>query len=219
MCDYVNKNELIEPREIFSEWISNVQREIREEYGITFSYNPIGSGSRNMVIRRCDNDYFDLDFQIVMQSIPDDMDWDGDCKEFKDIFRNAFNKYKPQGFKDCKDRSQSLRTKNLNLGFGFDIIITCFDNNDNFYILFNKKDTNGANNEDYEWAIRKDMNKYRERLSLVEGPEMWNYLRNIYKNKRHKHMHDQEPKKHSYQLLNEAVVETLVAFGIKNYPR
>lgn len=219
MCDYVNKNELIEPREIFSEWISNVQSEIREEYGITFSYNPIGSGSRNMVIRRCDNDYFDLDFQIVMQTIPDDMDWDGDCKKFKDIFRTTFNKYKPQGFKDCKDRSQSLRTKNLNLGFGFDIIITCFDNNDNFYILFNKKDTNGANNEDYEWAIKKDMNKYRERLSLVEGPEMWNYLRNIYKNKRHKHMHDQEPKKHSYQLLNEAVVETLVAFGIKNYPR
>lgn len=29
MCDYVNKNELIEPREIFSEWISNVQSEIR----------------------------------------------------------------------------------------------------------------------------------------------------------------------------------------------
>lgn len=142
MCDYVNKNELNEPREIFSEWISNVQSEIKKEYGITFSYNPIGSGSRNMVIRRCDNDYFDLDFQIVMQSIPDDMDWDGDCKEFKDIFRNTFNKYKPQGFKDCKDRSQSLRTKNLNLGFGFDIIITCFDNNDNFYILFNKKDTN-----------------------------------------------------------------------------
>lgn len=219
MCDYVNKNELIEPREIFGEWISNVQCEIKKEYGITFSYNPIGSGSRNMVIRRCDNDYFDLDFQIVMQSIPDDMDWDGDCKEIKDIFRNTFNKYKPQGFKDCKDRSQSLRTKNLNLGFGFDIIITCFDNNNNFYILFNKKDTNGANNEDYEWAIRKDMNKYRERLSLVEGPEMWNYLRNIYKNKRHKHMHDQEPKKHSYQLLNEAVVETLVAFEIKNYPR
>ena len=219
MCDYVNKNELIEPREIFNEWISNVQSEIKKEYGITFSYNPIGSGSRNMVIRRCDNDYFDLDFQIVMQSIPDDMDWDGDCKEFKDIFRNTFNKYKPQGFKDCKDRSQSLRTKNLTLGFGFDIIITCFDNNDNFYILFNKKDTNGANNEDYEWSIRKDMNKYRERLSLIEGPEMWNYLRNIYKNKRHKHMHDQEPKKHSYQLLNEAVVETLVALGIKNYPR
>ena len=95
MCDYVNKNELIEPREIFNEWISNVQSEIKKEYGITFSYNPIGSGSRNMVIRRCDNDYFDLDFQIVMQSIPDDMDWDGYCKEFKDIFRNTFNKYKP----------------------------------------------------------------------------------------------------------------------------
>ena len=219
MCDYVNKSELIEPREIFNEWISSVQSEIKKEYRITFSYNPIGSGSRNMVIRRCDNDYFDLDFQIVMQSIPNDMDWDGDCKKFKDIFRNAFNKYKPQGFKDCKDRSQSLRTKNLNLGFGFDIIITCFDNNDNFYILYNKKNTNDANNEDYEWAIRKEMIKYHERLALVKKSKMWDYLRKIYKNKRHNHMNDREPKKHSYQLLNEAVVETLVAFEIKNYPR
>lgn len=219
MCDYVNKNDLIKPREIFSEWISSVQREIRKKFKITFSYNPIGSGSRNMVIRRCDNNYFDLDFQIVIQSIREDMNWHKDCKKFKDIFRNAFNKCKPQGFNDCKDRSQSLRTKNLNLGYGFDMIITCFDNRGNFYILYNKKDTNSANNEDYEWAIRKELNKYYKRLNLVEGPEMWNHLRNIYKRKRHKHMHDKEPKKHSYQLLNEAVVETLVAFGIKNYPR
>lgn len=215
MCNYVNKSELKHPKEIFSKWISDVQTEIREKYGITFSYNPIGSGSRNMVIRRCDNKYFDLDFQIVMQSIPDDMDWKRDCKGFKDIFRNAFNKYKPQGFKDCKDRSQSLRTKNLKMGFGFDIIITYFDNNDNFYILFNKKDTNGANNEDYEWAKRKEMNKYHERVDLVKKTRMWNYLREIYKKKRHGHMNDQKSKKHSYQLLNEAVVETLVAFGIK----
>lgn len=219
MCDYVNKKELLCPRKIFSEWICNVQSEIRKEYGITFSYNPIGSGSRNMVIRRCDNGYFDLDFQIVIQSIPDDMNWNEDCKTFKDIFRNSFNKYKPQGFNYCKDRSQSLRTKNINLGFGFDIIITYFDNNDNFYILYNKKDSNGANNEDYEWAKRKKMNKYHERLKLIKESKMWDYLRKIYKNKRHEHINDQRTKKHSYQLLNEAVVETLLAFRIKKYPK
>lgn len=218
MCEYVNKKELIKPRRIFSKWISNVQHEIKEKYKITFSYDLIGSGSRNMVIRRCDNNYFDLDFQIVIQSIPKNMNRYKDCKKFKDIFIKTFNKYKPQGFIDCKDRSQSLRTKNLNLGFGFDIIITCFDNDDNFYILYNKKDSNSSNNKDYEWVKRKKMNKYHERLTLVKESKMWNYLREIYKNKRHEHMNDQEPKKHSYQLLNEAVVETLVEFRVNNYP-
>lgn len=216
MCDYVNKNELIEPRKIFSEWISNVQSEIREEYGITFSYNPIGSGSRNMVIRRCDNDYFDLDFQIVMQSIPNNYNWNRDCKEFKDIFRTTFDKFKPKGFSFCEDSTQALTTKNINKGYGFDIIITTYYEDGNFYILYNKKNTNNANNEDYEWVKRKDMNKYRERLSLVEGPEMWEYLRKVYKKKRHDHKDDIESnKKKSYQLLNESVVDTLKHFGIR----
>ena len=39
MCEYVNKKELIEPRRIFSKWISNVQHEIKEKYKITFSYD------------------------------------------------------------------------------------------------------------------------------------------------------------------------------------
>lgn len=216
MCDYVNKNELIEPRKIFSEWISNAQSEIREEYGITFSYNPIGSGSRNMVIRRCDNDYFDLDFQIVMQSIPNNYNWNRDCKEFKDIFRTTFDKFKSKGFSFCEDSTQALTTKNINKGYGFDIIITTYDEDGNFYILYNKKNTNNANNEDYEWAKRKDMNKYRKRLSLVEGPEMWEYLRKVYKKKRHDHKDDVESnKKKSYQLLNESVVDTLKHFGIR----
>lgn len=213
MCDYVNENELIEPRKIFSEWISNVQSEIREEYGITFSYNPIGSGSRNMVIRRCDNDYFDLDFQIVMQSIPNNYNLKRDCKKFKDIFRTTFDKFKPKGFSFCEDSTQALTTKNINKGYGFDIIITVYD--DNFNILYNKKNTNNANNEDYEWAKRKDMNKYRKRLNLVDGPEMWEYLRKVYKKNRHNHKDDVEPnKKKSYQLLNESVIDTLKYFGI-----
>ena len=39
------------------------------------------------------------------------------------------------------------------------------------------------------------MNKYHERLKLVRGPEMWGYLRGIYKKKRHDHKYDVEPNK------------------------
>ena len=216
MCDYVNKKELIGPRETFNNWIGSVQKYIKKNYKITFSYCPIGIGSRNMVIRKCNEDYFDLDFQIVMQSIPSNYNWNKDCKKFKDIFRNAFDKFKPKGFSFCEDSTQALTTKNNNKGYGFDIIITTYDDDDNFYILYNKKNTNNANNEDYEWAIRKDMKNYRERLNLIKGPEMWDYLRKVYKKKRHDHKDDVEPnKKKSYQLLNEAVVDTLKHFGIR----
>ena len=45
---------------------------------------------------------------------------------------------------------------------------------------------------------------------------MWEYLRKVYKKKRHDHKDDVEPnKKKSYQLLNESVVETLKHFGIR----
>ena len=216
MCDYVSKEELKEPRELFNEWINDVQKSIKKKYNITFSYSPIGSGSRNMVIRKCNENFFDLDFQIVMQSIPDNYNWNKDCKKFKDIFREAFDKFKPNGFTFCEDSTQALTTKNKAKGFGFDIIITTYDDDWNFYILYNKKNTNNANNEDYEWAERKDMSGFRKRLNLVKGSKMWNYLRKVYKKKRHNHKDDVGPnKKKSYQLLNEAIVETLTYFKIK----
>ena len=172
MCDYVKPKEVEKPREIFNNWITSVQKYIKKNYKITFSHSPIGSGSRNMVIRKCNERSFDLDFQIIMQSIPNNYSWTKDCKEFKNIFRNAFDKFIPKGFTSCEDSTQALTTKNNDKGYGFDIIITTYDEDGNFYILYNKKNTNNANNEDYEWAIRKDMSKYRERLDLVEGPEM-----------------------------------------------
>lgn len=66
-----------------------------------------------MVIRKCNEDFFDLDFQIVMQSIPNNYNWNRDCKEFKDIFRTTFDKFKPKGFSFCEDSTQALTTKIL----------------------------------------------------------------------------------------------------------
>lgn len=210
MCDYVNKKELREAREQFNIWINEVQKDIKKEHKITFSYNPIGSGSRNMVIRKCNENFFDLDFQIIIQSIPNN--YDG-CKKLKYLFIHTFDKFKPENFGSCEDSTQALTVKNSNKKYGFDIIITRYDEENNFYILYNKKNTNNANNKDYEWEKRKDMNKYHERLNLVKGSEMWEYLRKVYKKKRHKYKDDKDKK--SYQILNESVVETLKDFDIK----
>ncbi len=220
MCDYVDKSELTEPKEVFEKWFNRVTNRLKtKKPGYDFDYILTGSASRNMAIRRCDNDYFDLDYQIILKKIPSNYNLTKSCKQIKDDFRDAFNKKKPNGFKDMKDRTQALRTKNKTLGYGFDVIITTIATDGNYYILYNKKNTNSDNNNDYQWEIRKDMNKYHERLELIKGPKMWKYLRDLYKNERHKHMADPEPKKHSYQIFNECVVATLEFFEIRNYPR
>ncbi len=70
MCDYVTKKELKEPKEIINNWIKTVQKKIKKEEKIHFSYTPIGSGKRNMVIKQCNRQYFDLDFQIILTKLP-----------------------------------------------------------------------------------------------------------------------------------------------------
>ena len=213
MCDYVSENKLKGyggPKDTFHDWITEVHRILRKKH-IRFDCNLIGSGSRNMVVQNCnENGYFDLDYQIILTKYPVDMK----PKKIKDLFRNAFNNSKPSGFKDMKDRTQSLRTKDLNRGYGYDVIITRFDENEAFYILYNDKDDNSANNYDYSWKPRKEMNKYRERFERVKSnPKMYEYLRNLYLSRRCEHKDDQEPNKlKAYQILNGAVVDTLKHF-------
>ncbi len=213
MCEYISKSTLKPKKQQFLTWIGDVQKDIKKNHHIHFSYRPIGSGKRNMVVQLCNSDYYDLDYQIEITKIPSNMDFNADAKKIKNIFRDAFNQSKPIGFSDCEDSTQALTTKNTSDGYGFDIIITRYEDND-FYILYNKKNTNNANNNDYCWEIRSEMKNHRENFKKIKGADMWNDLRKRYLEKRHSHKDDTEPnKKKAYQLLNEAVNETIDHFG------
>ena len=98
--------------------------------------------------------------------------------------------------------------------YGFDVIIIRKDN-DEKYILCNKKNTNencNGNNNDYCWEIRSNDLKFYERMKKIKDADKWEFLRNNYLNKRHK-FKDYIDKK-SFQILNESVVETLEEFNI-----
>ena len=219
MCDYVARRNLKEPKSIINDWIKKVQKKIKKEEKIHFSYMPIGSGKRNMVIKQCNRKYFDLDFQIMLTRLPKKYSKiiSEEAKEINDLFKKYFDDNAPEGFSKCQDSTQALTSLNSKKGFSYDIIITRKDDDDNYFILYNKKNTNNANNRDYWWAPRSNSIKDKERMNLIRGPEMWNDLRERYKKKRHDYKDcNLENKKKSYQILNEAVVETLECFDV-NY--
>lgn len=211
MCEYVTRNELKQPKEVARNLLQSVQSELAKE-GFQFEICSVGSGKRNMVVRKSNTNYFDLDYQLFLTEIPDGWKWN-DAKRIKYSFMRAVNNNLPNGFKNCEDSTQAITIKNNKERFGLDVAIVT-DYKDELYILYNKKNTNNANNNDYCWEIRKNMLKFKERFSCVEGTEMWEDLRDRYLKKRIKYESNNPEHKKSYQILNEAVVETLQKFGV-----
>ena len=218
MCRYLTKNELKEPKKIFNDWVKKVQKELKKEKRIHFSFDPIGSGKRNMVVWQCNRDSFDLDYQITLTKLPEDLakNLSKKAKDINQIFKDAFDYYRPGGFGYCDDSTQALTTLNVDKHFGYDVIITYRDSEGTLHILYNKKNTNGANNKDYWWAPKADMSNHRENYLKVVKSKHRKQLKDLYLKKRHAHKDDVEPnKKKSYQILNEAVNEIIEKYNIK----
>lgn len=213
MCKYITKKELKEPKKILNDWILRVQKAIKKEYKITFSFNLIGSGKRNLVIKSCNSNWFDLDCQLVIRKMPKEFNLKSNAKKVKDIFRRAFDKEKLDDFSYCEDSTQALTSKNERGKYSFDIILTYYEK-DELFILRNDKNSNNANSKDYKWAQKGDMKKFHENYKKISGSDMWNYLRKLYINKRHSYKDNiDSSRKKSYQILNESVNETLKHFG------
>lgn len=201
MCEFVSKKCLKEPKAQFLKIIKKVQKQIKDKYKITFSYRPIGSGKKNLVVKKCTTNEFDLDYEITLQKISEEIDLN-DAKKIKYLFIKVLNEFLPKEFNRCEDSTQAITIKNPSFKFGYDIIIT-YVLGDERYILRNDKNSNNANNNDYKWAQMCD---YHSNYKLIKGPEMNNHLRKLYLKKRHNSINE---KKKSYQILNEAINETL----------
>lgn len=209
MCDYIKRKDLIKPRDTLLSWINNAHNYMRKNYKITFQHFEIGSASRNMVVKKCNSNFFDLDYEFEIISWPSDYDIN-DARDLKLKFKKALDETKPHEFKACEDSTQALTSENNE--YGVDIIIT-IRSGGNYFILRNNKNRNNANNKDYQWAQKNDCSKLRVNLAKIKGLEMWNDLRDKYLGKKHDNRNitdKNDPRfKHSYQLLNEAVNEVL----------
>lgn len=211
MCEFVSKKCLKEPKAQFLKIINKVQKQIKDKYKITFSYRPIGSGKKNLVVKKCTTNEFDLDYEITLQKILEEIDLN-DAKKIKYLFIEVLNEFLPKEFNRSEDSTQAITIKNPSFKFGYDIIIT-YVLGDARYILRNDKNSNNANNNDYKWAQMCD---YRSNYKLIKGPEMNNHLRKLYLKKRHNSINGKSKnQKKSYQILNEAINETLKVFNVQ----
>lgn len=195
----------------FLGWIANIRKDVRKE-GITFDCRLVGSAKRHLIIPH-PNKAFDLDFQILTHKNKQGLKE----KQMKQLFMDLLNPLvTAEGFEHCKDSTSSITIKMVDkdqskLKVGYDVVILkthTIGDTEQTEILRHHKDKIPE-----RWAFEPlpDMTDANKQFGKIKGAEMWQDLRKRYCKKKTKNTDD----KKSFQLLHEAVGETLKKFGVR----
>ena len=175
MFNFVKAEETKQTKYELGKWFKEVHKYIKRRYKITFSVGSISSiGKKNMIVRNSDTGLFELDYQITINSIPEGMNINA-CSEIVEAFITGFDKKKNYAFGNMEFKDQVLTTVCEPFKYIVNFMITIYDEDGNFHIIYRDKSSN-----ELVWALRTDMNYFRERIELVSGKEQWTYLRKCF---------------------------------------
>ena len=207
--EYMTKAEIQKWHIKFLGWIEHIRDKIRER-GLTFDCRLVGSAKRHFVIRH-HNKGFDLDFQIILHKNKDNLSEKNVKKLFMDLLNPVVVE---EGFDNCKDSTSAITIKMVDkekskIITGYDVVILKRILNygvEKTEILRHYKDKTP---QIWKFEQLPDIVNASEQFRKIKGPRMWQDLRERYY---YKKTNDTSGKK-SFQLLHEAVNETLEKFG------
>lgn len=178
---YVSKKQASPIREEIETLIHFVQRDVKTKF--TFSYQFIGSASRNMITEdKKSNTGFDFDVNIRVNN--DDNKYT--AKQIKTTLMNAFNKHTPLfQYNNCEDSKRVITikvkdTKNKKIlhSCDFAVVNNYLDDDGNKrqkYIHFNKKQNT------YEWQQQPDgFYDLDDKIKWCHDNDIWNDVRDLY---------------------------------------
>lgn len=208
--EYMTKAEIHPWHKKFIDWIERIRKEIRSN-GITFDCRLLGSAKRHLVIPH-HNKGFDLDFQIIIHKNKNRKDEE----QLKQLFMGLLNPLViAEGFEHCKDSTSSITIKMIDknqskIKVGYDVVIIRNKTVNNVVqteILRHYKEERSE-----RWAFEQlpDITDTSKQFAKIRSLDMWRDLRERYYDKKMKNTED----KKSFQLLHEAVNETLKEFGV-----
>lgn len=207
---YKTKAEIQPWHKKFIDWIAIIRKEVRSK-GITFDCRLVGSAKRHLVIPH-HNKGFDLDFQIMIHKNKSDKDEE----QWKQLFMGLLNPLvTAEGFKHCENSTSSITIKMTDknqskIKVGYDVVIIRNKTVNNVVQTEILRHYGKENPERWAFEQLPDMTDASKQFAKIRGIDMWQDLRKRYYDKKTKNTDD----KKSFQLLHEAVNETLEEFGV-----
>ena len=179
--EYVTKKEFGPVKKELMELINLVQDEVRDYF--TFSFDFIGSASRNMITREVNGNVgYDFDVNIRVN----DPDEKYSANELRKILMNGFDKYSSRfKYDNAEDHSRVFTIKvkdkkNSRIVHSCDFPIV-FDGDDGKqqYVRYNK-----ANNL-CSWEFQpKGYYEIEEKIKAIKENRLWQVVRDLYLNKK-----------------------------------
>jgi len=173
--------------------------ELRKKYGMITQIQLIGSGANNLVTRN-GNSSFDLDYNLLLQSVPDELM--RNTVRLKDTIRTELDRHITDGFSHGQDSTASVTYiyhKDDKECFHFDLGVILCGADGQSYRLINDKINNA-----YIWNEIMDTRNIRRMAQAIHKRKDWNHLRENYLDLKNDHLkhHDTIP---SYDIYAEAV--------------
>ena len=199
--EYVSERDYGPAKDDLIELIHLVQKELKNYF--TFSYEFIGSASRNMITREIKGNIgYDFDVNIRIN----DPDENYSAEELREILKYGFDQHCNKfdyDFAEDKTRVLTIKVKDrknkrILHSCDFAIVFDCSDGRQQ-YIRHNK------NQQSYSWEFQpKGFYGLDEKIADIKKHGRWNEVRNLYIEKKNM---NQDPNKKSRSLFAEAVKE------------
>ena len=197
--EYVPKEEYQPVKEDLETLIHEVQDLVRNYF--TFSYEFIGSSSRNMITRQVDGN-IGYDFDVNIRVNDDDEEYEP--KEIKHILIKAFNKVvRYHNYTYCEDSTRVITIKTINYfqsriihSCDFCIVYDC-DNERQQYIRFNKGQGS------YTWEYQPSGYKLKEKEEKIKKNRRWSDVRDLYLYKKCNNTEEKKSRSLYAETINE----------------
>ena len=202
---YVPKKEYLPVKKELINLINLVQNEVREYF--TFSFEFIGSASRNMITRdESSNVGYDFDVNIMVN----DNDNVYSAKEIKQILRAGFDKHSKKFDYDYSEDSKRVITIKVKDTEKSKILHSC-----DFAIVNDYIDGNGYEHQEYihfnkrqntyEWQEQPDgFYMLPEKIEWIKNNGLWQKVRDRYLNNKNT---NSEKKKKSRSIFAETIAQ------------
>lgn len=205
MYVYVTKEEVKPYKNYCQNVLNRLGKKLKKEYAISVYSSLTGSGARNMVTRN-GNGSFDLDYNLVMTSIP--REYANTPEMLKIVVRNMLDKLMDENFSYGQDSTSSitylvhsLDGKKVEFSFDVALLLEEKDTKKRSRLIHNKK--TGA----FIWNRIPDRKKLEIKEAAIKEAGCWTDVKRIYLDRKNMYLRRQDHCHSSSAVYSEAIHE------------
>lgn len=203
MYNYVTEEQIIHYKSLFQSILDRLREKLKKDSEIEVRILLVGSGANNMVTRNGKGG-FDLDYNLVLSSIPPE--YVGTPQALKALVIKELDTLVPSGFSHGKDSTSAITyllhsPDKKRVEFKVDVALILAGKNGYSRLVRDR------NTKRYIWNLIRKSGDLKPKLNAIKAAGCLNRLADIYQQKKNMYLSRQDQDHPSFVVYLEAVNE------------